>query len=1157
MNRLLFLFVALFLYQNCSGQVEYLLKIDPITGTLTKIDVIPNVNWITTFPRTTTFDHFNQRYSFRGGDAAFNWSLVTVDAITGALVYSPPYPQLTDPDDNVIETQYDGTNGNLYAVHWDDSAQTEYFVSVDPATGVHTIIAPLPGVQYIANSTFDHVNRNYILDAIDNIGDRRIYTIDVVTGAILTNPVFAPFQAMNDNISELQYDSGAGIAYGLYYHSNPGQFSFCSVDVSTGNYTIISSLPVTTIYGFPGYVTYDPNNGRYFFRAFSDLKFYTIDVTDGSIIAAIDLPTFCDSDDNIIETQYDNTGNEMYAIHWDSDTLSVTVNQSGPLSCGQFGSASVTVSSPGSYQYEWSTGATTSGITGLSPGIYTVSISSTAGCIDHFQTVEIIGSSTISLNMSNTPALCSSGLGGSATANPAGGAPPYTYLWSNNATTQTISNLAPGTYSVTVTDGGGCSQISTVNVGVNGNLIVSLNSTTTCGSSNATASATTSQGVGPFTYLWTTTPPQTTATITGLSAGLYQCVITDANGCTGTGTVVIQSSSSPLVVVNTNLVNCSTGLGGNATAFVNNSPPPFTYVWSNNQTTQSINNVPPGTYFVTVTDGNGCEGTSSGVIGSFGSLSAQTSTTNADCGVSNGTATVTTSQGTGPYTYTWNTTPPQTTSTAIGLSQGSYDYTITDAGGCSATGTVTVIGGGAPPTVTFSSSPATCSTGQGGSATANPTGGTPPFTYLWSNNLTTQTINNLIPGMYSVTITDDVGCSVIDQVTITISGTLTAQTSSTDASCGANNGTATATTNQGGSPYTYLWNTTPPQTTSTANGLAAGNYAYTITDINGCMAVGSVTVGATGSLGLSVTGNDGDCSANDASASAIVTNGTPPFTYLWSNNATMQTIGGLATGTYTVTVTDGNGCIGVQSVSVVSTANGPVLSATHNNITCPGSNDGSIDITVNSGTPPFQYDWGGGVTTEDRLGLPPGVYTVLVTDANGCLAATTVVVSEPMPMVLTPFSTSSNGTDGTAAVNINGGVPPFTYQWNDGQTSQVATGLAPGTYSVIVIDANGCTTQGTVVVNMNTNTETIDGLELFVVYPVPNNGVFTVEAEFGKAERVGLRVLDVLGRVLFERAAAGRSVLIPVDLSEVVVGVYVVELRTEMGRVVKEVLVID
>ncbi len=684
-----------------------------------------------------------------------------------------------------------------------------------------------------------------------------------------------------------------------------------------------------------------------------------------------------------------------------------------------------------------------------------------------------------------------------------------------------------------------------------------------CGASNGTATATANGGLPPYNFQWSTAAGgQTTATASGLAAGTYEVTVSDGAACSETVTVVVNASAS------FNLTNSSVDAvcgsnNGSATVSVQGGMMPITYLWNAaaaNQTTPTAINLSAGSYDVSVIDGTGCSIVETVTVGNnSGTLVATTTTTPATCGANNGTATVNPTGGTGGITFVWNTIPAQTTSTAINLASGTYSVTATDTNGCFVVETVSV-GATGNISATLNETEATCTVGNDGSITATPAGGTPPYTYSWSanaNGQTGQTIINLTPGIYTVLVTDANGCVTTEAVNLGIVGLLTAQTNSTDASCGVNNGTVTATITQGVGPYMYNWNSIPAQTTATAVGLPSGTYSYTITDNNGCYAFGSETVGAAQGLTVTMQATDNQCSANGASASALVAGGTPPFTYVWSNGATMQTVGGLSTGTYNVTVTDINGCDEVQSISVTSNANGPQLGATHTNISCAGNNDGAIDITVNSGTAPYTYDWGGGITSEDRQGLPPGLYSVLVTDANGCLAVTSVQVSEPAQMVLTPFATPSNGTNGTAAVNVNGGVPPFTYQWSDGQTSQVANNLAAGTYSVIVVDANGCTVQGTVVVPMNTAVESLESLTLFEIYPNPNNGLFNVNLEFNQSENIELQVISALGQVLRVYNNTGTLLSVPVDIQAFPIGVYSIHVRVDDGAMTKQFIKIE
>ncbi len=684
-----------------------------------------------------------------------------------------------------------------------------------------------------------------------------------------------------------------------------------------------------------------------------------------------------------------------------------------------------------------------------------------------------------------------------------------------------------------------------------------------CNMSDGTASASATGGTGPYNFLWDANAgSQITATAINLAAGSYAVTVTDGAGCPEVVTVMVGSVGS-FNLTSSSLPAVCSGNNGSASATATGGTMPITYQWdaaAGNQATATAINLLAGTYNVTVSDASGCSQVEMvTVMSDPGTLTSTSSSSPATCGAANGSATVNPSGGPGPFSYSWNTSPPQFSQTAINLVGATYMVSITDAAGCTATNSVVVTANG-NITSSITEQEATCTVGNNGSLTAVVNGGTAPFTYVWNTTPSQNgaTAINLEPGNYTVSITDASGCTSTQSASLGIVGLLTAQTTSTSASCaGTNDGTATVNINQGLPPYTYEWSTTPGQGTPTAVGLIAGTYLYTVTDANGCVALGSVLVPDGTPFNTSTIANDEQCSLSGASATAVASGGTPPYQYLWNTGSMMSAIGGLPTGTYTVSITDANGCTQVESVSVTSAANGPVLSSTNTNISCPGDNDGTIDLTVGGGTGPFTYSWGNGLAVEDLSGLPAGSYSVLVTDANGCLAVTTVVVTEPAPMTLVPFTTSSNGNDGTAAVNVNGGVPPFMYQWDNGQTTQIADGLSPGTYNVIVTDANGCITQGSVEVSVFSGIEDLASLTKFDIYPNPSTGLFSVELVFSTPEEIELSVFNMLGQRMDNKLDAGMALSIPFNLTRFSGGVYSIVLSTKEGKATRQVIKLD
>jgi hypothetical protein len=430
-------------------------------------------------------------------------------------------------------------------------------------------------------------------------------------------------------------------------------------------------------------------------------------------------------------------------------------------------------------------------------------------------------------------------------------------------------------------------------------------------------------------------------------------------------------------------VSCHGGNNGTATATPNGGTNPYTYLWNNGQATQNISGLTAGTYSVTITDFKGCTATASYTVTEPPVMNVTCTSTDATTnGGSDGTASVTASGGTPPYTYLWNT--GATTSSISGLVAGTYSVTVTDAKGCTAECSTTVNEPGCNLSATADGTPVSCHDGSDGTATATPTGNNGAVTYLWSNGATTQTISGLSAGTYTVTITDAVNCTAIASYTVTEPPVMDLTCSSTDATTnGGSDGTASVTASGGTPPYTYLWNT--GATTSSISGLVAGTYSVTVTDAKGCTDQCTATVDEPDcNLSASADGTPVSChGGNNGTATATPTGNNGAVTYLWSNGATTQTISGLSAGTYTVTITDAVNCTATASYTVTEP---PVMDVTcsSTDVTTNGGSDGTASVTASGGTPPYTYLWNTGATTSSISGLVAGTYSVTVTDAKGC-----------------------------------------------------------------------------------------------------------------------------------------------------------------------------
>lgn len=280
-----------------------------------------------------------------------------------------------------------------------------------------------------------------------------------------------------------------------------------------------------------------------------------------------------------------------------------------------------------------------------------------------------------------------------------------------------------------------------------------------------------------------------------------------------------------------------------------------------------------------------------------------------------------------------------------------------------------------------------CFGGNNGAVNITVSGGTPAYSFAWSNGQNTEDLNTLTSGIYTVTVTDANGCTKTAVATVSQPMALLAVTTATDDACfGASNGDVSLTVTGGTTPYTYVWSN--GTTTQNLVNVAAGTYCVTVTDAHGCSTSTCTVVLENPEIILSTSVTNVNCNGgSDGAIELSVSGGTPAYSLtLWSNGKTTQDISGLAAGTYTVTVTDFSGCTRTTSATVTQPT-AIVLSATAVNVSCFGGANGSIDLTVSGGTSPYTYQWSanaGNATTQDVNGLPAGTYNVTVTDAHGC-----------------------------------------------------------------------------------------------------------------------------------------------------------------------------
>jgi len=660
--------------------------------------------------------------------------------------------------------------------------------------------------------------------------------------------------------------------------------------------------------------------------------------------------------------------------------------------------------------------------------------------------------------------------------------PGMTYQWSTGETTPTIT-INPQNYdgqSVNVyiqspTSAGLCGFWYAFPIEIV-HITPAFNFTASCLTANFTDASTINQG--SFTsWLWDfgdgTTSTSQNPSHTYTNPGNYTVTLTVSSGsCQMTTTQHVNTVAISLSTSFTN-VSCNGTNDGTATVTASGGNPPYQYSWNDpaHQTTSTATNLPPGTYTVNVTDNGGCPNTATVTITQAPAATSTMNHTDVTCyGMSNGTASVSTSGGVPPYTVHWNS--GQTDSSITGLGPGTYYVTLTDSHGCSITNSITI---SQPPQITISASASPSAVCPGGSSTLTANGA---VTYSWSNGIITnpQTVTPALTTTYQVTGTDANTCTAVTSTTVTVYSLPNVYITGNNTICQGQSTTLT-----GNGAVNYVWTTGFNTPSITVSPITNSDYGVLGTDVHGCTNTATFHVTVI-PMPVSNAGNDTAICGLTYTLHAIPSVGTGTWTSTGNItinpiNSPQATITATQSGTYTLVWTENNnGCTDADSV-IVQLTRIPTSTFTADTIACSG-NASQINFTgisdVNSS---FTWSWDGGNAIPGS-GIGPhqvswsttGLHTVtLSVSTNGCASpVTTVIIYNPTPITTSLSKTDllCNG-DGTGAVDltVSGGRPPYTYQWSNGATTQDLLNINGGIYTVNVSDASGCTQNNGITVN--------------------------------------------------------------------------------------------
>jgi gliding motility-associated-like protein len=733
------------------------------------------------------------------------------------------------------------------------------------------------------------------------------------------------------------------------------------------------------------------------------------------------------------------------------------------------------------YTYEWDVSPLdTNRVEGLPSGSYSVVVTDAYLCASN-AIVNITESAPIELDFVSTAVSCGDGGDGSLTVIATGGVIGiFNYIWDINAggvSGPTASSLDVGTYSVTVEDLAGCVSEGTGVVASGDDIQLTVDSVDPLCWNSADGSAEIEVVLGEFPYVFTWSDAMSVDSIRNdLATGIYTVTVTDDNDCEAIALIEFEEQDS--IELSLGLVDpsCVGNTDGEITVSSSGGSGIYTYDWGGGNTGDVLSNLGSGNYTVTVLDENLCSQVASGDLTDPDAITLAITTTDASCfDNTDGSADVVPSPGSlSDYVITWD--DGQTDFTLTGLAEGIYGFTVESNEGCQQVGNATI---GQPDIleVNFDITDDSCINSPAGELVAVVSGGTDPYNYQWDGLVgNTDTQSNLNQGTYSVTITDDKGCTLIESNTINAPDPLTVEVLTTDAVCfEGTDGTASVNLLTGAAPLSYSWsnNTSDP----TASMLSAGIYTLTVTDFNDCTFTTDFEIEQAAQISVDLDPTNPNCfdsadglvEVSDVAYGGISAD-PADFTFEWigiAQNGPIAT--GLVEDSYTVLVTDVFGCSIEESIVLTSPAEMVPFIQIVDPVSCLDSEDGSLSISTLNGTAPFTYQWG--VSSNNQTGnnifnLPAGLHEVTITDDNGCTAQASFELEQPSGFDYTYSSepvTCFGSIDGQATLFVEGSNNSYSYDW-DGQNGQSATGLAAGTYEVTVTDLLGCSFVAEVVV---------------------------------------------------------------------------------------------
>lgn len=723
----------------------------------------------------------------------------------------------------------------------------------------------------------------------------------------------------------------------------------------------------------------------------------------------------------------------------------------------------------------------TSDLVNVSAGNYTIIIENSAGCQAQAE-FTVPGPLPIVLDLMQTQEVSMpGGNDGLATAQVEGGSGNFTYVWSNGASTSTVSNLEEGQVCVTVTDEtDACTVVACLEIIAYG--MTSATEDVSChGGNDGLLAVNIVGGQGPYQYQWEATDgtlsgegtienPQGVVELQGdLVVGLYYVTLTDAEGIEAVTEIHIDEPSDLELSLDVlSDVSCFDACDGGINVSAVGGTGTYQYQWSNGDLGPFTQGLCPGNYGVTLTDENGCVEEMEYMIESPSSitLTAEQTVLISTIGGTDGEASVVASGGSGVYTYLWDNAA--TTATITDLAEGEYCVTVVDENGCAEDACIQVLAFGP---VSTSVNPS-CADLNDGMLVISAYGGNPPYSYTWEDeagNVSTGSIENsnvevtiatgLFAGSYQIILEDSDGFSATRMVELEAPLPLVMEVEDIiDPSCFDSCDGLISVTASGGTGTLFTeWS--DGQTGYNRTGLCATIYELTLSDENNCQLNNAFELIAPPPIELTEEIGFTDCNdENSGFINANAVGGTGSLSYNWSNGTNAASITNLSAGSYSLVISDENNC---GSTFEFDLDTPPTISLQEmiQHLSCTDAQDGMISIEPEGTVGTYTYNWSNGETTSEIVDLSAGPYSVTVIDEMGCLETFSYEINSPEALTVVADITNSDcfsEPNGGIALSVSGGVGSYDYQWNDPALQGANVSVYAGVYEVVVTDANDC-----------------------------------------------------------------------------------------------------